>query len=1151
LPYKFSCLGLKYFLSFISIAKQIIFDIQILNIMKRLITVLFVLGFSVATLAQNNRVFHHSLNVKIDPKTSLLEVEDVITVETLADFIFSLNADLAPVTFSKNVKVTKVDQHIPAGDIGMDRDESSGSLKINQYKVHLKGKKKTFTVSYSGKIASAIEQSEENYQRGFSESPGIIGEMGVYLAGSTYWVPTVENGLITFNLTTTLPKGWKTVSQGKRELESVKDDNHLDTWFCESPQEEVFLIAAEFTEYGYEMNSGIMAMAFLRTPDEALANKYLEVTEQYMEMYQGLVADYPYSKFALVENFWETGYGMPSFTLLGEKIIRFPFILHSSYPHELLHNWWGNGVYVDFKQGNWCEGITAYMADHLIKEQRGQGENYRRSTVQKFTNFVNPDNDFPLSKFASRYDGPSEAIGYGKSLMMWHMLRRKLGDETFTKGWQRFYELHKFKVASFNDIRLAMEAVSGVNLEPFFNQWVLRTGAPELMISSLSTDTYNNQYRIFLTLEQTQPEDAFLIDVPIAVATEKGVQNFTVQMSKKSQDFQLVLNEKPLKLAVDPQYDVFRILDPKEVPPALSKIWASKENLVILPTSADEVHFQLYTEFANQWKEADAKDHFEIVKDNEVSELPTDKTVWIIGYENKFATTFNKSMEVYQSAIKTDSVIFGKKELAKGQNSFVVTVFNPADATQSMVFIQPGKVEAIPGLIRKLPHYGKYSYLAFEGDEPVNIAKGQWMVINSPLVKVLDADALSISVINERKALAYVKPLFSEKRMMETIKYLASDELMGRGLGTPYLDTAAQYIANKFKAYGLQPLGETYFQTFKHKFPNKPGPQDLTLKNVIAVIPGSDPTLSKEPVVVSAHYDHLGLGWPDVHAGDEGKIHHGADDNASGVSILLELAKNLSKLKPKRTIIFAVFSGEEAGLIGSRYFVAHCKGKVFANVNLDTDGSLFDTKLLVLNANTAREWKFIFMGTDYTTGVKSEVIQQPLDASDQVAFIEQGIPAVQLFTGPTQNYHRPTDTWDRIDGKGLVKVATVTKEVVEYLADREDAMPFTGTAHAGKGKSAQKQSTKTAQNKRVSTGSVPDFTFAGEGVKIGAVIEGSAGAKAGLQKDDIIVAVNNDKVTDLRNYTAILKKYQPGDKVKMKVMRDGKEKTIDLILGER
>lgn len=1123
--------------------------------MKKLFSALLLMGFSLVAMSQNSPVFHHNIQASVDPHSSSLQVKDVITVDRTGDFVFNLNAGLTPVSFSKDVKVEIIDQYIPAADVGMDRDENSGDLKLVQYKVHLKGKRRTFTVNYAGTIDSTIQQSTANYQRGFSESPGIISKKGVYLAGSTYWIMTADNSLMTFELTTTLPGGWESVSQGARTSQKISGDKNIDTWVCDKPQEEVFLIAAKFTEYGYVMNSGVKAMAYLRTPDEALANKYLEATEQYMEMDQRLIAPYPYSKFALVENFWETGYGMPSFTLLGEKIIRFPFILHSSYPHELLHNWWGNSVYVDFTQGNWCEGITAYMADHLIKEQRGQGENYRRSTVQKFTNFVTPANDFPLSKFASRYDGASEAIGYGKALMMWHMLRRKLGDDTFVKGWQDFYKKHQFSKASFNDIRLSMEAVSGINLKPFFNQWVLRTGAPKLVIKSLTTDTYNDENRIFITLQQVQPEKVFNVDIPIAVATEKGIQDFTVNMSKKVQSYQLILNEKPLKLEVDPQYDVFRKLDPNEVPPALSKIWASKENLVILPSTADEKKMSLYRHFAAEWQKADSHDHFTIVTDDKIAKLPSDTTVWIIGFENRFAASVNNSLKVYGSELKTDSVVFEKKSLAKGTNSFICTIFNPENINQNIIFIQPGKEEAVAGLIRKLPHYGKYSYLAFEGGEPVNITKGQWPVINSPLVKVFDDKAQKLSMIKERKALAYEKPIFSEKRMMETIKFLSSDRLMGRGLGTPYLDTAAQYIADKFKSYGLKPMGDSYFQTFKHNFPNKPGPTELTLKNVIAVIPGTDPFLKDSPVVVSAHYDHLGLGWPDVHAGDEGKIHHGADDNASGISILLELAKNMSKLKPKRTIIFAAFTGEEAGLIGSHYFVEHLKdyykGVPFADVNLDTDGSLFDKKLMILNANTAREWKFIFMGTDYTTGVKSEVVQQQLDASDQGSFIEKGIPAVQLFTGATQNYHRPTDTWEKLDPKGLVKVATVTKEVLEYLADRQYPMPFTGKINKKVAGDSQSQSNMPKKKRRVSTGSVPDFAYTGNGVKIGAVIEGSPGDKAGLKKGDIIIAVNDDKVTDLQNYTVILKKHQPGDKVQIKVLRAGKEKVVDLELGER
>ncbi|RLD48245.1 MAG: peptidase M28 [Bacteroidetes bacterium] len=1117
--------------------------------MKNIFLSLIFLSVSLFSFSQKN-IVNHKLHAIVNPKTSELTVVDSITVNGEDKGEFLLNADFPVFATSKNIKLKKLPKNIKAGDTGMDRDndETDNSLKVTKYKII--GKDKSFVISYKGKIASEIEQSKENYQRGFSQSAGIISNKGIYLAGSTWWVPVFENTLMTFTLSTELPKNWKNVSQGKRTDTYTKENKHYDTWVCDKPQEEIFLIAAKFNEYSHKMNNGVKTTAFLRTPDESLANKYAEVTEQYMQMYEDMLGKYPYSKFALVENFWETGYGMPSFTLLGEKIIRFPFILHSSYPHELLHNWWGNSVYVDFSGGNWCEGTTAFMADHLIKEQRGAGEEYRRSTLQKFSNLVNENNDFPLSKFRSRYDGASEAIGYGKALMMWQMLRRKLGDDLFLKGMRLFYKNYKFKTASYDDIRKAAEEVSGIDLQAFFKQWIYRTGAPELAIKSVKTDMFGGKYRISITLEQIQKGDVFNIDVPINVAAEKGLETFVFNMDKKTQEFQISVQSRPLKLAVDPQYDVFRILNPKEVSPALSKIWGSKNNLIILPYEADKNKKAVYLKFANQWKETD-NDQFTILYDKYVKELSKDKTVWILGFENKFADEINNQLSVYNSGFKKDTVFFEKKALAKKGNDFIFTLFDKNDINKQQIFIACDNENAIPGLIRKLPHYGKYSYLAFTEDEPTNIAKGQWPVTNSPLVKIFSKDAEKLSVITDRKALAYLKPVFSENKMMSTIKYLSSDELKGRGLGTPELEKATKYIAEKFKEAGLKPLIDgSYYQNFTHTFKDK---GKLSITNVVGIIPGSDPVLKDYPVVISAHYDHLGLGWPDVHKGDKGKIHHGADDNASGTAIVIELARTMAKtVKPKRTIIFLSCSGEEAGLIGSRYFVEHrkeyIKGEIFADINIDTDGSLFDKKLLVLNGNTAKEWKYIFMGTDYTTGVKSEVIQQELDASDQFAFIEKGIPAVQLFTGATTNYHRPTDTWDKIDGKGLVKVTTVAKEVAEYLADRENAMPFTGKNAPANKNTSNKQ---TKKNRRVSTGSVPDFAFTGKGVKIGSVIENSAGEKAGLKAGDIIIAVNDKKTETLRQYSDYLKEHQPGDIITLTVLRADKEKKIKLKLAER
>ena len=1118
--------------------------------MKKILTLSLLLLVSFIGFSQNQKAIQHVLKVQISPETSQITVIDSLYNLNSDELVFSLNAALTPTSFSKNVKTEQLATDAVAKDVGMDREDSGegNGLKLNKWKIKLKKGTNSFVVRYNGKISAPFSEAEENYQRGFAESPGIISETGIYLAGSTYWVPTFEGKLSTYELNTTLPEAWKTVSQGERTAERIVDAQHFDTWFCDRPQEEIFLIGARFNEYAHDMNSGIRAMAFLRTPDEGLANKYLEVTEQYMNMYQNLIGPYPYTKFALVENFWETGYGMPSFTLLGEKVIRFPFILHSSYPHELLHNWWGNSVYVDFETGNWCEGITAYEADHLIKEQRGQGEAYRRSTLQNFTNVVDETNDFPVNKFLSRHDAASASIGYGKSLMMWHMLRRMLGDDNFKKTFALFNENFKFKVGSFDDIRKSAEEVSGIDLESFFTQWLTRLGAPEIGIKEINVIKFNNQYRVFLTLEQKQKTDAFTIDVPIAIATEKGLEHQVVNMSRKSQEFQLMLDDKPLKLVVDPQYDVFRILDPMEVPPAWSKVLASKKTLIVLPSKADENQKQLYDEFVKQWQAAD-KDEFEIVFDNKLKSLPKNKMIWIIGFENEFVNNINTALQDYNSSVNSDSVRYEGKMISTKNHSFILTVFDAQNVNNSHAFIAINNKASIPGLIRKLPHYGKYSYLAFEGDEPLNAAKGQWPVLNSPLVKIFESSAQNIKMTETREALATLVPVFSEKRMMKHIEYLASEELKGRGLGTPELDDAANYIADKFKEYGLKSMDGSYYQEFTHTFPDK---GEMQMKNIIGIIPGTDEKLKDSPVVLSAHFDHLGLGWPDVRKGNKGKIHHGADDNASGVSILLEVAKSMAKtVRPKRTIIFVAFTGEEAGLIGSRYFVSqlkkHFKGDIIADINLDTDGRLFDNKLMVINSSSAKEWKFVFMGTDYTTGIKTDLITQDLDASDQVAFIEKGIPAVQLFSGPNEDYHRPSDTYDKIDGKGLVKVATVTKEVVVYLGEREEPFKYTGKAPSA----TKTPVTKTTTGRRAATGSIPDFSFSGEGVKLGSVITDSPAEKAGLIKGDIITAFGGKKVSNLREYSELLKKYQPGDVVEMTVLREGKEKVVSITLGER
>src|SRR6202023_1548746 len=185
-----------------------------------------------------------------------------------------------------------------------------------------------------------------------------------------------------------------------------------------------------------------------------------------------------------------------------------------------------NGVFVDLAGGNWCEGLTAYLADHLIAEQRGQGADHRRAILQKVTDYVTPENDFPPSRFQSRHDAVTEAVGYGKAAMMGNMLREKVGDGQFIKALQAFYRDNHFREASFDDIEKSFEAVSGLDLRPFFDQWVRNVGTPELKLDHAAGDGE----RVDITLSQVQPGRLFTLDVPVVSETDKGGEEKIVWM---------------------------------------------------------------------------------------------------------------------------------------------------------------------------------------------------------------------------------------------------------------------------------------------------------------------------------------------------------------------------------------------------------------------------------------------------------------------------------------------------------------------------------------------------------------------------------------------------------------------------------------------
>ena len=1079
---------------------------------------------------------HHEIEISVVPSEGRFSAKDAVTASPGAsELVFRLHAGLRPASPTAGVSLEKAP---PA---------PSAPSFVESWGVKLSPGVRTFVIEYGGPLHHPFEDQGKDNARGFSTTAGAISADGVYLAGSSFWYPVFEGELVTFALDVSLPPGWESISQGDRTFHSRDGESSRATWRCPSPQEEIYLVAGRYTEYARESGS-VRAMVFLGNPDRDLAERYLEATGTYIEMYEKLLGPYPYGKFALVENFWETGFGMPSFALLGPRVIRLPFIIHTSYPHEILHNWWGNGVYASPATGNWSEGLTAYLADHLLRAQKGTDAGYRQETLQKYADYAKGGRDFPLTAFRSRHSPATEAVGYGKSLMLFHMLRLKLGDETFLEGLKEFFRRYRFRHAAFDDIRAVFEDVSGLRLEGFFSQWTEKPGAPELEAGGARAEEAEGGHVLTIALRQKQSGPAYSLSVPVAVTMEgkKEVHRETVLIGEKSAEVSIRLPARPVRVDVDPEYDVFRRLDPAEVPPALSEAFASEDAVVVLPSSAREGLQEAYGRLAETLGRS-GPERVETRLDGDLDVLPPGKAVFIMGWDNRFLAEVKSALSGHGVTVTDTSVTAGGETFDRSGHTFVFVARKDGNP---IVFIAAARPASLPGLGRKLPHYHKYSRLVFRGDEPENTAKGRWQVLGSPMtVFVPDGrktGRVEMGRLAPRKPLAAFPEAISKEEMMATVRYLASPELEGRGVGTGGIGLAAGFIARKFQEAGLAPAGEDgYLQAFEAE-----GPEGrVTLKNVVGVIPGRNPKHEGESMVVGAHYDHLGTGWPEARARHRGVIHPGADDNASGIAVLLELARVMSRGSgPERTVVFAAFSGEEAGKLGSAHYVktmkSHPASKAIGMMNLDTVGRLGAGKLLVLGAESAAEWTHIARGAGHVAGVELAVVKEPLDSSDQVSFHEAGVPAIQLFTGPNLDYHRPSDTVEKIDPDGLVTVARAAREIVAYLAGRETPLEarLEGSPRAAREKGGER---------RVSLGTIPDFTVAGERYRISGVVPGSPADKCGLREGDIIVGINSRPVASLGDLSEALKSLSPGQSVVVSFIRDGEKRESSAVVEAR
>lgn len=385
---------------------------------------------------------------------------------------------------------------------------------------------------------------------------------------------------------------------------------------------------------------------------------------------------------------------------------------------------------------------------------------------------------------------------------------------------------------------------------------------------------------------------------------------------------------------------------------------------------------------------------------------------------------------------------------------------------------------------------------------------------------------------------------FAVKTISKDVKTLASDKMEGRETGTKGEQMAAEYIAKRMEKLNLKPYGiGGYFQDFTftpranpHSHKPDSGAKAITGKNVIGFWDNG----AANTVVIGAHYDHLGFGEEgSLHAGEKA-IHNGADDNASGVAAMLELARVLrgAPQAKNNNYLFIAFSGEEKGLWGSKSFVKNPTypiEKMNYMINMDMVGRLDSGKLAVNGVGTSSNWETTLNKANFEK-LNLVLGKSGIGPSDHTSFYLEGVPCLHFFTGQHSDYHKPTDDIELVNMEGIKQVSDFIFSIIVYSNE------------AGKLDYQKTKSDKSSKAPRfkVTLGVMPDYMFTGKGMRIDGIIPDRPAEKAGIKKGDVVTKMGKVEITDMQSYMKGLAQYKAGDKSVVFILRQGKEMQVEV-----
>jgi hypothetical protein len=480
----------------------------------------------------------------------------------------------------------------------------------------------------------------------------------------------------------------------------------VQSYRFEQPESAIDLMAGPYrvTQRGFVTSDGrqIVLRALLHPEIADRGDGDLDAVERYLRLYEDWIGPYPYEAFSVVSSPTPTGFGMPTLTYLGVDVLRLPFIRDTSLGHEVLHNWWGNGVRPDYASGNWSEGLTTFMADYAYREQAGADAalEMRLGWLRDFA-ALGSAGDRPLTAFTSRTHGAEQVVGYHKAAMVFLMLRDAIGTEAFERGLRRFWSEHRGGAASWDDLRVAFESVSKQDLGPFFAQWLDRAGAPTPRLAAASVVRDGVRWRV--DVEVTQSAPAWRLRLPLALQFEGGADELRwVDLGGERQRFRLQADRRPAGVSLDPAARVFRRLAPGEAPPILRQAMLDPATVTVLAGAATtgESLARRITEHALELRP--------------VTTAPPSQPLLLVGLVSE--------VERY---LARHGLPRRPAELSKAGGTATAWVWTAERPNGAPLTVVEARDEAaLAALARPLPHYGRQSWILFDG--PTAIARGVW-----------------------------------------------------------------------------------------------------------------------------------------------------------------------------------------------------------------------------------------------------------------------------------------------------------------------------------------------------------------------------------------------------------------------------------------